>query len=194
MPRINRFTMPPALMQTIRRHFALSESSDHGPAHWARVAWYARQLAHALGESEQVPVLFALVHDSCRENEWEDPQHGPRAEELVLELSDRADWPISEPDTRLLRVACRDHSEGFLRAPVVIQICWDADRLDLVRVGIRPEPARLCTEPARIYAQVNQAWTWARRPAFPTGCPRNTGQPGDRRGPMELNSSFTNNA
>jgi uncharacterized protein len=30
-----------------------------------------------------------------------------------------------------------------------IQTCWDADRLDLGRVGITPHPSRLCTEAAR---------------------------------------------
>jgi uncharacterized protein len=30
-----------------------------------------------------------------------------------------------------------------------VQTCWDADRLDLGRVGIIPRPDRLCTEEAR---------------------------------------------
>jgi uncharacterized protein len=32
---------------------------------------------------------------------------------------------------------------------VTIQTCWDADRLDLGRVGVTPHPSRLCTEVAR---------------------------------------------
>jgi uncharacterized protein len=30
-----------------------------------------------------------------------------------------------------------------------LQACWDADRLDVGRVGIAPKPHRLCTEAAR---------------------------------------------
>jgi hypothetical protein len=30
-----------------------------------------------------------------------------------------------------------------------LQACWDADRLDLGRVGITPQPHRLCTDAAR---------------------------------------------
>jgi uncharacterized protein len=30
-----------------------------------------------------------------------------------------------------------------------MQVCWDADRLDLGRVGIIPKPDRLCTNAAR---------------------------------------------
>lgn len=43
--------------------------------------------------------VFAFVHDSCRVNDWEDPDHGPRAAEyaerlkieMLFELSDRQD-------------------------------------------------------------------------------------------------------
>jgi len=30
-----------------------------------------------------------------------------------------------------------------------VQTCWDADRLDLGRVGKKPDPLRLCTAAAR---------------------------------------------
>jgi len=32
---------------------------------------------------------------------------------------------------------------------VTVQTCWDADRPDLYRVGIKPNPDLLCTEIAR---------------------------------------------
>ena len=35
--------------------------------------------------------------------------------------------------------ACRYHSVGRLDRDVTIQTCWDADRLDLGRVGITPK-------------------------------------------------------
>jgi uncharacterized protein len=34
-------------------------------------------------------------------------------------------------------------------ADVTVQTCWDADRLDLVRIDIQPEAERLCTDAAR---------------------------------------------
>jgi uncharacterized protein len=36
--------------------------------------------------------------------------------------------------------------------------CWDADRLDLGRVGIRPDPARLCNEAARHPKLLSEAY------------------------------------
>ena len=41
------------------------------------------------------------------------------------------------------------HSDGHTLADVTAMTCWDADRLDLGRVGIRPHPQRLCNEMAR---------------------------------------------
>jgi uncharacterized protein len=36
-----------------------------------------------------------------------------------------------------------------MAAPVTVQACWDADRLDLWRVGVTPDPLRLATQIAR---------------------------------------------
>jgi uncharacterized protein len=38
---------------------------------------------------------------------------------------------------------------GGTTADITIQTCWDADRLDLGRVGVFPDAARLCTGAAR---------------------------------------------
>ena len=38
---------------------------------------------------------------------------------------------------------------GATTGDITVQTCWDADRLDLGRVGVYPEPARLCTDAAR---------------------------------------------
>jgi uncharacterized protein len=43
----------------------------------------------------------------------------------------------------------RLHSDGHTESEPGIVACWDADRLDLGRIGITPEPHRLCTAPAR---------------------------------------------
>jgi uncharacterized protein len=43
---------------------------------------------------------------------------------------------------------------------VTVLTCWDADRLDLGRVGIRPAPRLLCTSAARDPATI--AWAFER--------------------------------
>jgi len=43
------------------------------------------------------------------------------------------------------KTACEGHTYKGYHDDVTIQTCWDADRLDLGRVGITPDPDRMCT-------------------------------------------------
>jgi hypothetical protein len=45
--------------------------------------------------------------------------------------------------------ACAGHTTGRWHPDPTVQACWDSDRLDLLRAGIRPDPARLGSEAAR---------------------------------------------
>ena len=56
---------------------------------------------------------------------------------------------LSDQELELLTHACRHHSDSFMEGDVTVLTCWDADRLDLERVGIRPDPKYLCTPAAR---------------------------------------------
>ena len=49
----------------------------------------------------------------------------------------------------MLIYGCRHHSDGFVEGDVTIRTCWDADRLDLGRVGIKPCASKLATAEAR---------------------------------------------
>ena len=67
---------------------------------------------------------------------------------------------------------------GQTEADITIQTCWDADRLDLGRVWIIPDPDRLCTEPARDPALIERGR--AEVPIVPVGLDRgavNSGAP-----------------
>jgi len=50
-------------------------------------------------------------------------------------------------DARLtvLREACILHDRGKVSADATTGVCWDADRLDLPRVGIAPAPRLMST-------------------------------------------------
>ena len=56
---------------------------------------------------------------------------------------------VTDAEMELLTEALIHHSEGYTQGDVTVRVCWDADRLDLGRVGIEPKPDRLCTETAR---------------------------------------------
>ena len=54
--------------------------------------------------------------------------------------------------------ACSEHSEGYVRGDITVQTCWDADRLDLGQIGIRPDPQKLCTAEAQSPAVIAAAY------------------------------------
>jgi uncharacterized protein len=49
----------------------------------------------------------------------------------------------------LLGFACEEHTNGGVAPDPTVGACWDADRLNLWRVGIRPDPRLLTTGAAR---------------------------------------------
>ena len=63
--------------------------------------------------------------------------------------------------------AMRHHDRGQVSDHPLVGTCWDADRLDLWRVGITPDPRRLATAEARdaaVFAGAQQrATAWLRR-------------------------------
>ena len=128
--------------------YCLSHNGHHGLEHWLRVLINGRLLAEANGADLEVVEHFALIHDVMRENENMDLHHGPKAAELVKSLS--GTWiKLEDHQLNLLITACMYHSVGRLDRDITIQTCWDADRLDLGRVGINPKPAYLGSELSR---------------------------------------------
>ena len=132
----------------LRSEFQLDWRGIHGSPHWTRVRHNGLLLARRNGAKEHVVELFAFLHDVRREHDGRDRLHGERAAELACELNGRF-FALDQDDLRLLERACREHSHGHTQGAVTVQTCWDADRLDLGRVGIRPAADRMCTEEAR---------------------------------------------
>ncbi len=138
----------PRLLRRILDGYALPLNGAHGVAHWARVLENGRKLAGSAGADAELTDLFAVFHDARRVNQAVDHGHGRRGAQLAREL--RGDYfELDDERFTLLEYACEQHTAGLTEADVRVQACWDADRLDLLRVGIRPRPALLCTESAR---------------------------------------------
>lgn len=152
----------PQLVAYLRTEFRLEWHGFHGAAHWARVHHNGLRLACRNGANTTVIELFAFLHDVQRRNDSNDPEHGPRAALLVAEFNDRL-FSISSEEQALLEVACHNHTGGTYHEDLTVRICWDADRLDLGRVGVRPDPDYLCTPEARNPALIEEAWRRSRR-------------------------------
>ena len=141
-------------------------SADHGEQHWKAVAWAGLELAPlVVGCDPELVLLFALFHDSRRFNEFHDPEHGLRGGQLARELCGSA-FSIDATRLEVLVDACTRHDRGECSDDPTIAVCWDADRLNLWRVGITPDPKRLCTaqaagliESARAYHYESYRWS-----------------------------------
>jgi uncharacterized protein len=159
---LRSLVITPPLIAAVREHFALDWSGIHGAAHWARVRDNGLRLAEQTGARTDVVELFAFLHDVERHNDGRDREHGRRAAEFVR-LRHGSLFSLDEQGLNLLRDACAGHSDGLLDADVTIQTCWDADRLDLGRIGVKPDPARLCTAAARDPDVIEWAYGRSRR-------------------------------
>jgi uncharacterized protein len=145
------------LLDILRRQFRLDWHGVHGAPHWARVRINGIRLARLNGARLDVIELFAVLHDSQRIDDDYDPDHGERAADLASQLNGRA-FQLDSIGLDMLVAACRHHSQGLLEGDVTVRTCWDADRLDLGRVGICPVASRLCTAEARIAPELKGAY------------------------------------
>jgi uncharacterized protein len=140
--------VPRRLVDDILANFRLPRSSVHGPAHWARVRLNGMRIAQASGADWKVVELFAFLHDSQRMNDGADPEHGARAAEYALSRHGVL-FDLAPAQLQALVLACRGHTHERFAPSLTVQACWDADRLDLFRVGILPNRYYLGTPAAR---------------------------------------------
>jgi uncharacterized protein len=91
---------------------------------------------------------FALLHDSRRLDDGDDPEHGPRAAELLRRLPERL-FGLDAGQRERLAHACATHTRALTTDEPTVGACYDADRLNLWRVGTYPDPRLLSTAPAR---------------------------------------------
>ena len=150
----------PPLIKRVMDGYRLGLSGIHGPGHWRRVRANGLALA-ALTEGADAAVveLFALLHDSRRLNDNHDPEHGPRAAALARHLAATTLLPLDTARLDLLAEACARHTDGDTTTDPTIGCCWDADRLELSRLDIRPAARYLSTAAAHDPALQRTAWT-----------------------------------
>lgn len=127
------------LMQGILHETILHPRGDHGVGHWARVLDIGMRLSELNQANPRVVQLFAVFHDSQRVSDFDDPKHGLRGAKLAERL--RGDlFDLPDDEFALLYEACEHHTAGRTDGQCTVQTCWDADRLDLGRVGLTPAP------------------------------------------------------
>ncbi|HLP47822.1 MAG TPA: hypothetical protein VK469_17900 [Candidatus Kapabacteria bacterium] len=144
------------LINRIKEEFGLEWSGIHGYPHWIRVRENGLFLAKTTGANIDIVELFAFLHDSKRDNDGVDADHGRRAADFIKKLQDDLIF-LKKENLDLLVFACENHSKGIIEADITVQTCWDADRLDIGRVGIKPTPQNLSTSIAKNQAVIKWA-------------------------------------
>src|SRR5215217_1097038 len=103
------------LLSEVRARSTGIGSHIHGERHWRTVGanglWLAKPLA---GADIHVIFLFALLHDSMRESDGRDPEHGPRAATLAAELHAEGLLATTAAQLETLRYACFEHTNGLV--------------------------------------------------------------------------------
>lgn len=141
------------ILNLVKSNFKLDLNGYHGLDHWLRVYNNCLSISKYYKINSEVFELFALLHDSKREDEDKDLLHGKRAALFIKDLIKYNKINLSKDDARRLIFACSNHTRSNKKAKLyqdlVVQICFDADRLDIGRVGIVPEEQYFQTDYAK---------------------------------------------
>lgn len=126
--------------------------SVHGITHWDRVYENGKML---LGEgvNENVVATFAYTHDVFRRDDGNDYEHGPRASEMIVSIRNTYLSFLNDDEFALLSEACKLHTTSEGTDNPTLNACFDSDRLDLGRVGITPDPDKMCSVKGRHLAK-----------------------------------------
>jgi len=129
------------LLDEARDGAVLAHEPMHGERHWRAVAWAGLRICeHHPKARPDVMIAFGLMHDCRRETDDWDPEHGARAG-IFAARSAPLRRLLGAEGRDLVAEACSLHERGMSRpdAPA-IGACWDADRVNLVRLGFRLDP------------------------------------------------------
>ena len=120
-------------------------SEVHGIEHWHQVEFNGLFLASRTGADVDIVRLFAIFHDSKRFDDGYDPEHGERGAEFAKDCREAKLFEIDDERFDKLYHACKFHTHELRNDDVTISTCYDADRLDLGRVGFPLDPQKMAT-------------------------------------------------
>ena len=73
-------------------------------------------------------------------------EHGLRASLFIDTIRDSYLKSLSDEQIETLKTACEMHTVVPRTGDITVNICFDSDRMDLLRVGILPVPERMATK------------------------------------------------
>lgn len=154
--------IPLSLLVIIAKNFKLNLEDIHGINHWLRVLTNGLILADSEKVSYNIPIVFSFTHDMLRFTDYDtDTEHGARAAEALEYMKHKL--KLNAEELEICKEACKRHSDGLVTDEKEIGVCWDADRLDLMRVGIYPDEKYLSTRTGKNSGLIIQTNKYALR-------------------------------
>ena len=116
---------------------SIYESHCHGVDHWTKVAEHAVNFAsETKGADITVAHLFGLLHDFKRSDDEQCFKHGVDSAKAIYKIRKTLLKKLSKKQFNTLVEAIKYHPDGKVSDDPTIGCCWDADRVELPRVGI----------------------------------------------------------
>jgi len=145
-----------ALKDYIEENKQVWHSPFHGINHWDNVWMNGQEIGWAVDADMEVVEYFSYLHDCQRWSEGSDWLHGPRAAQFAHENRELFDLSSSQFRDLIGAVAGHTKLQPGCKAGenATIAACWDADRLDIWRVGYAVDPRYLFTERAKDLADL----------------------------------------
>ncbi|MDT8284120.1 MAG: HD domain-containing protein [Thermovirgaceae bacterium] len=122
----------------------------HGISHLRRVAILSGRLAGAVGEDVESAVVMGFLHDCARRNDGTDLEHPHDSAVLARGLIERF-FPHLDVDR--ICDAIEGHADGEVTTDPLTACLWDADRLELKRIGRTIDLDLLSTKVAKRLAR-----------------------------------------
>ncbi|MHB9031383.1 MAG: HD domain-containing protein [Candidatus Latescibacterota bacterium] len=137
LAEIERICLPYCINQT---------TEIHGLEHLRRVACTAGRIALWENEDMKAAVVGGFLHDCARVNDGGGQEHAYDSAIIAEEVL-RRHFP--ELDADRVVFAIHHHAAGLIAEDLLVGAIWDADRLDLVRLGVRVRTELLSTRIAK---------------------------------------------
>ena len=142
-------------MREHTEEFPVYLSWVHGITHWEHVEAFGLMMAEEVPETDkEVIQWFAYLHDCRRGSDGCCEEHGQAAAKFIKKIRKTFLSELSDEQVKILILACKSHTLKHRTGNITADICLDADRLDLPRVGIIPEPKKMASAIGAMYAKM----------------------------------------
>jgi uncharacterized protein len=132
--------------RTCRPYCASHGTFIHGLPHLRQVAYVAARLAACEGADWMQAMVGGFLHDCARKDDGGGQEHAFESARVAKVVLGRH---YSNMDVQRLLYAISHHAGGSTTQDPLIGSIWDADRLDLVRLGAEIDQGLLSTVHAR---------------------------------------------